>query len=117
MNVTLPTANPLPEKPQVAPTATPTPALALASPAANIEVEVKPGGNPEQAAASPAVAAVERAYADEPRGRRLLGGLLRQADHLVRGERLSLAEATGLPQNMTLKAHLAGRTLTKTIRL
>ena len=50
--------------------------------------------------------------------RRGLGGrLLQQAGHLVRGERLSIAEATGLPENVTLRATIAGRTVSKSIQL
>jgi hypothetical protein len=43
-----------------------------------------------------------------------LGGLLRQADRLVHGE---LAEATGLPETVTLQARLGGRLVSKTIQL
>jgi hypothetical protein len=43
-----------------------------------------------------------------------LGGLLRQADRLVHGE---LAEATGLPESVTLQARLGGRVVSKTIQL
>ena len=70
-----------------------------------IEVEVRRGPEP-----GPAVVAEA-----PPRPRRHLGGLLRQAGHLVRGEPVSLAEATGLPETLTLHARLGGRTLSKTI--
>ena len=63
-------------------------------------------------------AAVAAAAAEPAEGRRRLGGrLLQQAGHLVRGERVSLAEITGLPENLTLQATVAGRSLTKTIQL
>ena len=79
-----------------------------------IEVEIRPGS----AAPVAAVATAETlADDDRPAGRRVLGSLLRQARHLVRGERVSLAEATGLPENFTLQASLGGRTLVRTIQL
>jgi hypothetical protein len=46
-----------------------------------------------------------------------LGGLLRQADRLVHGEQVSLADATGLPETVTLQARLGGRVVSKTIQL
>ena len=50
--------------------------------------------------------------------RRGLGGrLLHQASNLVRGERISLAEVTGLPENVTFRATIAGRSLTKSFKL
>lgn len=52
-----------------------------------------------------------------PRRRLRLGGLLRQADHLVHGEPVSLAEVTGLAETVTVQARLGGRTLSRTIRL
>lgn len=48
---------------------------------------------------------------------RLGGRLLHQAGHLLRGERLNLAEVTGLAETLTLRATVAGRRLTKTIQL
>jgi hypothetical protein len=39
---------------------------------------------------------------------------LRQADRLVHGE---LAEATSLPESVTLQARLGGRVVSKTIQL
>ncbi|AMR26203.1 hypothetical protein A0257_03250 [Hymenobacter psoromatis] len=69
----------------------------------------------------PAVAAVVAAApspaSDQPRRRLRLGGLLRQADHLVHGEPVSLAEATGLPESLTVQARLGGRTISRTIQL
>ena len=63
-------------------------------------------------------AAVAAAAAGPAVGRRRLGGrLLQQAGPRVRGERVSLAEITGLPENLTLQATVAGRSLTKTIQL
>ena len=92
-------------------------ALAPAAPAATpeiIEVEVRRGAaRPE---ATPVAVAVVAAAAPAPARRRglRLGGLLRQADHLMHGE---LAEATGLPETVTLQARLGGRLVSKTIQL
>ena len=61
------------------------------------------------------LAATETAAPAERRG--LGGRLLQQAGHLARGERLSLAEITGLPENVTLQATVAGRSISKSIRL
>ena len=64
------------------------------------------------------LAATETAETAAPAERRGLGGrLLQQAGHLARGERLSLAEITGLPENVTLQATVAGRSISKSIRL
>jgi hypothetical protein len=55
---------------------------------------------------------------EAPSERRRLGGrLLQQAGNLVRGERVSLAEVTGLPENVTVRATVAGHSLTKSIQL
>lgn len=97
------------------------PALAVATtpaaPAAEfevIEVEVRRGGaRPTPASAVVAVAEATPAAPTRRRGLRL-GGLLRQADRLVHGE---LAEATGLPESVTLQARLGGRVVSKTIQL
>ncbi|MDO7886245.1 hypothetical protein [Hymenobacter cheonanensis] len=80
-----------------------------------IEVEVRRGPEPSRPADAPIVAAAEPAPTHRPRLR--LGGLLRQADHLVHGEPVSLAEATGLAENVTVQARFGGRTLSKTIQL
>jgi hypothetical protein len=106
-------SSPQPERPlePVAPASPPLPALALAAtpapaPTGPIEVEVR-------RSAAPAVATATAA----PARQRSLGGvLLRQARNAVRGERVSLAEA-GLPETVTVQAHVAGRTLTKVIQL
>jgi len=84
-----------------------------AAPPDVIEVEVRRGPAPGQPAVAPA--SVAAAPARRPRLR--LGGLLRQADHLVHGEPVSLAEATGLAETVTVQARLGGRTLSKTIQL
>ena len=55
--------------------------------------------------------------ASAPTGRHLLTGLLKQAGHLARGERLTLAQDAGLPDSLFLQARLAGRTLTRPIQL
>ncbi|MBC6699353.1 hypothetical protein [Hymenobacter sp. BT190] len=105
--------SPQPERPlePVAPASQPLPALALAAtpapaPTGPIEVEVRRSTVPAVATAAQAT----------PRQRSLGGVLLRQARNAVRGERLSLAEA-GLPETVTVQAHVAGRTLTKVIQL
>ncbi|HET9505285.1 MAG TPA: hypothetical protein VFO93_17205 [Hymenobacter sp.] len=97
------------------------PALAVATPPAAapevIEVEVRRGGG-HPAPAVVAVAAVEAAPMAPTRRRGLrLGGLLRQADRLVHGESVNLAEATSLPESVTLQARLGGRVVSKTIQL
>lgn len=89
---------------------------AATAPAGVIEVDVRRGPETARPAAAPAAAVVaEAAPRRQPRLR--LGGLLRQADHLVHGESVSLAEATGLPETLTVHARLGGRTLRKTIAL
>ena len=104
---------PPPNKPE-------TPVLAAASPPMQvIEVEVRRGGRPE---ASPepvvAVAAAPAEAPDAPqRSHFRLGGLLRQAGHAFHGEQVNLAEATGLPETVTVQARLGERVLSRTIRL
>jgi hypothetical protein len=100
-----------PERPAVvvAPEPAPRPQVATvalaAAPTGPIEVEVRRG------AETPTVATA----ASE--NRRSLGGiLLRQARNVVKGDRVSLAE-TGLPESVTVQAHVAGRTITKVIQL
>jgi hypothetical protein len=101
------------------PVAPETPALAAATvppaPAGIIEVDVRRGPDPARPAA--VVAASPSPAADQPRRRLRLGGLLRQADHLVHGEPVSLAEATGLPESLTVQARLGGRSISRTIQL
>ena len=83
-----------------------------------ITVEVRNGGEPALRPAklvSSALAAVEPDD-DQPR-RRLGGRLLQQAGHLVRGERMSLAEVANLPENITLNATIAGHRVSKSIQL
>ena len=109
----------------VAPAPVPTPEIvpaalgpvpSFASAGALITVDVRNGNAP---AARPAriisSALAEAAAPDEHR--RLGGRLLQQASHLVRGERVSLAEVTGLPENVMLRATIAGRSVSKSIRL
>lgn len=92
------------------------PALAVAVASAAepeiIEVEVRRGGTRP----TPAIIAVADNTPAAPTRRRglRLGGLLRQADRLVHGE---LAEATSLPESVTLQARLGGRVVSKTIQL
>jgi hypothetical protein len=92
-------------------------ALAPAAPAAApeiIEVEVRRGTTRPEATPVAVVATAATAPAPAQRRGLRLGGLLRKADHLVHGE---LAEATGLPETVTLQAHLGGRLVSKTIQL
>ncbi|MDB5233323.1 MAG: hypothetical protein JWR44_316 [Hymenobacter sp.] len=91
----------------------PTPSLASSSELITVEVRSGRPARPSNVVTS-ALAAVSEPT-EEPR--RLGGRLLQQAGRLVRGERLSLAEVTGLPENVTLRATVAGRNLTKTIQL
>ena len=92
------------------------PAIRLTSAAELITVDVRHGADPAARTANATVSGLAAVNApDEPR--RLGGRLLQQAAHLVRGERISLAEVTGLPETVTLRATLAGRSLTKSIRL
>ena len=91
------------------------PAPALASTSGLITVDVRNGDAPGTARPSKAIGL---ATAEAPPERQRLGGrLLQQAGHLVRGERVSLAEVTGLPDNVTVRATVAGRSLTKSIQL
>lgn len=107
--------------PIVASTPTPSPALlahAMTSESEVVEVEVRRG--PAPASASPAVVLASAPAAEPtaaPRRRLRLANLLRQADHLVHGEPVNLAEATGLAETVTVQARLGGRTLSRTIRL
>ncbi|MGY3087181.1 cytoskeletal protein RodZ [Hymenobacter sp. UYAg731] len=80
-----------------------------------ITVEVRNGEAPARPARTVASALAAN---PEPAERRRLGGrLLEQAGHLVRGERVSLAEVTGLPENVTIQATVAGHRVTKSIQL
>ena len=93
-----------------------TTAASLASAGELITVDVRNGGNPADRPTKTTSTAL--AAAEAPEERRGLGGrLLQQAGHLVRGERVSLAEVTGLPENMTLRATIAGRSVSKYIQL
>ncbi|WP_151088604.1 hypothetical protein [Hymenobacter baengnokdamensis] len=110
-----------PAAPAVAPAAQATnPPLVVAAgpatPAATpeiIEVEVRRGPEPTRTPAPVVVAA----HSAPARPRLRFGSLLRQADHLVHGEAVSLAEATGLPETLTVQARLGGRVLSRTIQL
>ena len=95
-----------------------TPTLAAApAPMGLVEVEVRRG--PEAARPAPAPAATVAAAEPRPerRSRLRLGGLLRQADRLAHGEAVSLADATGPAESLTVQARIGGRLLSKTIRL
>jgi hypothetical protein len=108
--------------PKVTPEALLTPASAILASAEVIVVDVRPAAEPTVRPAkafSNGVAAVTAA-AEAPDARfplRLGGRLLQQASHLVRGERLSLAEVTGLPETVTVQARLGSRTISKSIQL
>jgi hypothetical protein len=85
-----------------------------------IEVDVRrgPDGSRSASPVVPAVVAVAEVTPTPARRPRLrLGGLLRQADHLVHGEGVNLAEATGLPETVTVQARLGGHLISKTIQL
>ena len=117
-------AVPVPPAPMLA-AGTPRPAaenvsadlLAAAGPASSaalITVDVRTGAVPAPRLAQRAASAL----AEGPEEHRRLGGrLLQQAGHLLRGERVSLAEVTGLPENLTLRATIAGRSVSKSIQL
>jgi hypothetical protein len=115
------TTQPIPATPLTVPaTHTPASTLAMNSPTTAapeiIEVDVRRGAAPA-AVAPPVVAAVADATPAPTRRRLRLGGLLRQADHLVHGESVNLAEATSVSETVTLQARLGGRLLSKTIQL
>ena len=101
---------------------TPTPAPAteivparLVPAAELITVEVRNGEAPARPARP--VASALAANPEPAEHRRLGGRLLQMGGHLVRGERVSLAEVTGLPENVTIQATLAGHRVTKSIQL
>lgn len=94
----------------------PMPAAALAAASELITVDVRSGGAAPARPAQASLTALAEAKAPAPR-RGLGGRLLQQAGHLARGERISLAEITGLPENVTLQATVAGRSISKSIRL
>jgi hypothetical protein len=78
-----------------------------------ITVDVRNGAPPR-----PSLATAVATAAAATEARTGLGGrLLRQVGHAVRGERLSLSEVTGLPENLTLEATIAGRRVSKSIQL
>ena len=96
---------------EIVPAATASPATLAA--ATLITVDVRNG-----AARRPSLATAVASAAAATQERQGLGGrLLRQVGHAVRGERLSLSEVTGLPENLTLEANIAGRRVSKSIQL
>lgn len=107
-----PVSQSLPPTPEVPATRPSPPLVAMTSPAEVVEVEVRRGAEPSRPA--PVVAAAEPAPSRRPRLR--LSGLLRQADHLVHGEPVSLAEATGLAETVTVQARFGGRVVSKTVQ-
>ena len=115
------TTQPVPATQPTAPaTHAPASTLAMNSPTTAtpeiIEVDVRRGSAP-LAVAPPVVVAVADAAPAPTRRRLRLGGLLRQADHLVDGESVYLAEATSVSETVTLQARLGGRLVSKTIQL
>ena len=98
--------------PEMGPTGQPA-TNALVSATSLISVEVRNGGAPHGPAPVAAVAASSEASAQPGLG----GRLLHQVGHLLRHERLSMAEVTGLPANLTVEASLAGRRVSKSIQL
>lgn len=87
----------------------------LVPPTELITVDVRNGEAPARPARSVASALAAN---PEPAERRRLGGrLLKMGGQLVRGERVNLAEVTGLPENVTIEANLAGHRVTKSIQL
>ena len=120
-----PRANPLATAVAVAPAPVPAPEIvpaalvpapSLASAGTLITVDVRNGAAPVARPARIISSALAEAAAPDEH-RRLGGRLLQQASHLVRGERVSLAEITGLPENVTLRATVGGRSVSKSIRL
>jgi len=87
----------------------------MTAPTEVVEVEVRRGPEPSRPAPAAVAALAEPVPSRRPRLR--LGGLLRQADHLVHGEPVSLADATGLAENVTVQARFGGRVVSKTIQL
>ena len=103
--------------PVLAQASTPTPTAEIVPAGALITVDVRSGTVPAARSIRRALSDVASANA-EPAERRGLGGrLLQQAGHLVRGERMSLAEVANLPENITLNATIAGRRVSKSIQL
>ena len=105
-------------QPLVTPTENPAarpnpPLVAMTAPTEVVEVEVRRG--PEASRPAAVAALAEPVPGRRPRLR--LGSLLRQADHLVHGEPVSLADATGLAENVTVQARFGGRVVSKTIQL
>lgn len=102
---------------EIVPVPTPSPATvyaaAVAATSTLITVDVRNG-----AARRPSLAtAVATAAAATAEHQGLGGRLLRQVGHAVRGERLSLSEVTGLPENLTLEATIGRRRVSKSIQL
>ena len=95
----------------------PTPTAEIVPIGTVITVDVRNGNLPAARSIRRVLSDVASANAETTERRGLGGRLLQQAGHLVRGERLSLAEATGLPENVTLRASIAGRTVSKSIQL
>ena len=92
-------------------------ALTASAPATTssiISVDVRSSASFQRPSLGTAVAA---ASAEAGQSRGLGGRLLHQVSHVLRGERLSLAEVTGLPQNLTVEAGIGNRRVSTSIQL
>lgn len=103
---------PVAPAPEIVRPETPAPAALAANSVISVDVRA---GAPARPSLGTAVATAAAAVAEERRG--LGGRLLRQVGHAVRGERISLAEVTGLPENLTLEANIGRRRVSKSIQL
>lgn len=101
-----------PTAPEIVRPETPAPAALAANSVISVDVRA---GAPKRPSLGTAVATAAASAVEERRG--LGGRLLRQVGHAVRGERISLAEVTGLPENLTLEANIGGRRVSKSIQL
>ena len=104
----------VPLTPTAAPGNAGLPAPALATATSIISVDVRSGASVQRPSLGTAVAA---ASAEAGQSRGLGGRLLHQVSHVLRGERLSLAEVTGLPQNLTVEAGIGNRRVSTSIQL
>ncbi len=90
------------------------PASAPTTASSIISVDVRSGASFQRPSPGTAVAA---ASAEAGQSRGLGGRLLHQVSHVLRGERMSLAEVTGLPQNLTVEAGIGNRRVSTSIQL
>jgi len=104
------------QAPVVASSAAPAPNANAPAPDEVISVDVRHGGPAPAVAAAAKAASVANAN-DASRRLRLGQRLLAQANSLVRGDGFSITQAAGLPDNVTIRAVIAGRPVTKSIEL